>query len=185
MITEQAFNDSAALLNVSVASIKAVAKIEGGGQGIIDGKPVILFEPHCFFRELVKAGVKPVLSDICYERWGERPYPSGQKAQWERLERAIIINREAALKSASWGLFQILGSNYKAAGCATIQDFVNQMYKGEDNQLQLFCKYIKSVGLDEELRLKDWRLFAQGYNGKLYWKNNYDKKLQQAFESFA
>jgi hypothetical protein len=185
MITEQAFNDSAALLNVSVASIKAVAKIEGGGQGIINGKPVILFEPHIFYRLLKKVGITPIVSDICYPVWGTHAYPEGQKAQWERMDRAIKISRPVALQSASWGMFQLMGFNFSSTGCATIQEFVNAMYESEDRQLALFCKYIKSAGLDDELRLQDWKMFASGYNGKMYFKNNYDKKLQQAFESFA
>ena len=33
----------------------------------------------------------------------------GGAGEYERLAEAIALNREAALKSASWGMFQILG----------------------------------------------------------------------------
>jgi hypothetical protein len=184
-ISVQKFIDSAKKLNIEVAALEAVAKVEGGKQGIIDGRPVILFEPHVFYRELVKAKIKPIISDICYPVWGTHPYPKGQPAQYERLDRAALINRDCALKSCSWGMFQILGTNYKKTGCLNLREFVNHMYYSEDAQLDLFVNYIKHEGLDDELRHKDWAIFAQAYNGKYYYKQNYDKKLKAAYLSFA
>jgi hypothetical protein len=179
------FADTANELSVPIATVKAVAKVEGGGVGIIEGKPVILFEPHIFFKELRREGIAPVISDICYPVWGTKPYPRGQEAQWLRLDRASKISRTAALKSCSWGMFQILGQNYKLAGCKTLQEFVNRMFKSEDEHLVLFMNYIKNTYIDDELRARDWKGFARSYNGPLYAKNAYDKKLKAAYESFA
>ncbi|MDD4881534.1 MAG: N-acetylmuramidase domain-containing protein [Gallionellaceae bacterium] len=36
-------------------------------------------------------------------------------AQYGKLERAFNLDPEAALKSASWGRFQIMGNNHQAA----------------------------------------------------------------------
>jgi hypothetical protein len=58
------------------------------------------------------------------------------------------------------------------------------MYKSEDKQLELFVTYLKNSELDDELRLKDWRLFAAGYNGRYYWKNDYHNKLEKAYKSY-
>lgn len=184
MITEKQFKDSAAKLTVETAAIKAVSKIEGGGIGLLNGSPIILFEPHVFYKLQREASLTPIISDICYPVWGSKPYPKGQAAQWERMEQATKINRNIALQSASWGMFQCMGYNYKLTGCKTLQEFVNAMYESEDKQLELFVNYILNTHLDDELRNKDWKGFARQYNGKYYFKNSYDLKLKNAYESF-
>jgi hypothetical protein len=188
MISEVQFKQSAQDLRCEVAAIKAVEKVESGGAGFLpDGKPVILFEPHIFWKELRAVGVNPEticgFDDILYPKWGTKPYGKVSQ-QHARLERAVTIHREAALKSCSWGKFQILGTNWKMCGCTSIQDFINKIYQGEDKHLELFVNYVKSAYLDDELRLKDWKGFARGYNGPLYYKNQYDIKLKKAYESF-
>lgn len=185
MISNQQFTDAATLLKVEEACIKAVAEVESGGAGFttVEGqqRPVILFEPHIFWRQLKAHNIDPVPSDICYEKWGEHPYPSGQKAQYDRLDRAAQINRDSALQSCSWGKFQIMGFHWKSCGCATLQEFVNAMYKSEDEHLRLFCNFLKDTGLDKPLQKKDWVAFARGYNGAGFAQNNYHKKLNTAY----
>lgn len=188
MISEKQYADSAKLLNAEVPALKAVAEVESGGDGFLStGEPKILFEPHVFWKELRKLGIDPATihgaEDILYPKWGTKPYGKVSQ-QHERMGRAVLINRDAALKAASWGKFQILGLNYKLAGFGTVQDFVNAMYKGEDEQLAAFVSFIKNTFLDDELRSKDWAGFARGYNGALYFKNNYDKKLAAAYTKF-
>jgi hypothetical protein len=58
------------------------------------------------------------------------------------------------------------------------------MQESDDNQLQAFCSYIKHVGLDDELKAKDWAGFARYYNGPEYKKNAYDTKLAAAYSKF-
>jgi hypothetical protein len=189
MITSQQFTDAATLLKCEEAAIKAVAEVESGGAGFtaVDGKyqPVILFEPHIFWKQLQAHNIEPVRSEICYEHWGEFPYPVGQKAQYDRLDRAARINRDSALESCSWGKFQIMGFHWKTCGCATLQEFINAMYKSEDEHLRLFCNFLKSTGLDKPLQRKDWIAFARGYNGAGFEKNNYHKKINTAYLKYA
>jgi hypothetical protein len=187
MITSQQFKDSASLLGLEVSVIKAVAEVESGGSGFLStGEPVILFEPHQFYRELKKRGITPEAHmndstrDILYKKWGEQAYGPASH-QHERLERACQINREAALCAASWGKFQIMGYHYRACGCATLQDFINAMYKDEAEHLRLFCNFLQSQGLVPALKAKDWRKFAFRYNGAGYEKNNYHKRLNTCY----
>lgn len=186
MISEKQFADSATSLRVEVAAIKAVAEVESSGDGFLaDGQPKILFEPHIFWKQLRAKGVDPNLfteenADILYPTWKAGAYGPVSK-QHSRLERASKINREAALMSASWGKFQIMGFNWKLCGVASLQEFINEMYKSEDGHLRLFCTYIKNTFLDDELRMHDWAGFARGYNGPLYLKNRYDSKLRTAY----
>lgn len=184
MITRQQYQNAALDLGCETAAIMAVAEVESKGSGFLaDGKPMILFEPHIFWKELRKRGIKPVVSDVCYSVWGTKPY-GRYSEQHDKLEKAAAINREAALCSASWGRFQIMGFNWKACGCASLQEFINAMYKSEDEHLRLFVNYIQSQQLDDELKELDWAGFARGYNGPAYTKNKYDIKLAEAYTKF-
>lgn len=190
MISENQFNDSALLIKVEVAAIKAVAEVESSGDGFLpDGKPKILFEPHIFWKQLRLRGIDPTLfmeenPDILYPKWKPGAYGPVSK-QHDRLQRAAKINREAALQSASWGRFQIMGFNWKDCGCAVLQDFIDAMYRSEDEHLRLFTNYIRSSHLDDELRGRDWAGFALAYNGPMYRKNNYHIKLKTAYDNFS
>ncbi|MES2813242.1 MAG: N-acetylmuramidase family protein [Bacteroidota bacterium] len=179
-ISSKSFANAAKKIGCEIRAIKAVYKVESKGSGFLpNGHPIILFEPHIFWKELRKVGITPIVSDVCYPKWGEKPYGKVSE-QPARMEKASKINREAALKSASWGLFQILGMNYKLCGCETLQEFINKNYESEEAQLELFVNYIMNSYLDDELRDENWVAFASQYNGPLYWKNNYDGKLNTA-----
>lgn len=190
MITEEKFKQEAERLNVEVAAIKAVAEIESSGSGFLQtGEPKILFEPHVFWRELVKRGVDPTKhtvgnEDILYQVWGTKPYGRVSE-QHARLQRATLINREAALSSASWGKFQILGLHWSSCSCASLQDFINKIYTDDDAHLELFSDFILNSNLTDELRTHAWKEFARKYNGPGYARNNYDTRLQQAYERFS
>ena len=126
----------------------------------------------------------PQYADILYPVWNSKPYGRSSQ-QHARLKRASEIHREAALESASWGKFQILGMNWDMCGVKSLQEFINAAYKSEDEHLNLFVNYIISAGLQDELREKDWKGLARGYNGPLYWKQSYDKKLASAYLIYA
>ncbi|TDL99632.1 MAG: peptidoglycan-binding protein [Flavobacteriaceae bacterium] len=167
------FIEAANYLNVDVSTIKAVAEVESGDQGGFyqDGHPVILFEGH-YFWELTKG--KFGLSNVSHPKWTTDFYRENQKL---RLEKAAALDRTAALQSASWGMFQIMGANFRRCGFATVQGFVNAMYKGEKEHLMAFCAFIKSQRLQDELQRKDFAGFASVYNGPRFKKNKYDTKM--------
>ena len=184
LLTEQDYERAAERLRCDVAAVKAVAEVESSGAGFLaDGRPKILFERHVFRRQLLDRGHDT--------RADEREHPDivnakpggyvGGAGEWRRLDDAAQINREAALASASWGKFQIMGSNWRAAGADTLQDFVNRMYRSEGAQLDAFVEFVIASGLDDALRAHDWPRFARGYNGPAYEKNKYDTKLASAY----
>lgn len=189
MINLKDFEDSAHLIKCDVAAIRAVDEVESGGKGFLSsGEPVILFEPHIFWKELRLRGIDPNRytkgnEDILYPVWGTHPY--GKVAQQHaRLDRATKINREAALSSASWGRYQILGNNWLLCKTGSLQNFINKVSADEKSQLDLFLNYIQSTHLDDELRNLDWAGFARGFNGPYYTKTGYDKKLARAYKKF-
>lgn len=180
-ISQKAFQNAANKIGCNIRAIKAVDKVESKGSGFLpSGEIKILFEPHIFWKLLKKQGINPIVSDICYPKWNTLPYGK-ESQQHARLQKAVAINRNAALMSASWGRFQILGENYKECGCKTIQEFINKMNESEESQLDLFVNYILSRNLDDELIGKDWKSFASQYNGPLYFKHNYHGQLNTSY----
>ncbi|HHY7622457.1 TPA: N-acetylmuramidase domain-containing protein, partial [Escherichia coli] len=96
--------------------------------------------------------------------------------------KAYTLDKKAALKSASWGKFQILASNYATAGYASPEDFVFALSKSEKNQLKAFVSFIKADRvLLRSIRTKDWLSFAQRYNGPR--QKGYDLKMERNYNA--
>jgi len=184
LLTEQNFIDAAKWLNVEVAAIKAVAEVESRGDGFLpDGRPKILFEAHKFSKYTNhKYDVShPHISSL---KWNKKLYKGGAK-EYDRLNEAIALAKTAALKSASWGKFQVMGFNAEACGWANVETFVEDMYKDEYQHLRAFLGFVKANNLVKYLQQKDWAKFAFGYNGAGYEENQYDKKMKAAYEKYA
>ncbi|MEB3753832.1 N-acetylmuramidase family protein [Acinetobacter sp. MD2(2019)] len=189
-ITLQQINDAAKAINVPTAALQAVMQVECKGSGFnADGTPVILFERHVFRKQLIANGKSAIAAKAMKERPDLCNTTAGGyglfSAQHGRLNAATLYDRTSALESASWGLGQIMGYWWKDLGYASIQDFVNAMYKDEASQLEAMCRYIKKNGLDNYLRKLDWAGFALRYNGQNYKANQYDVKLAAAYKGLV
>lgn len=182
-LTDDDFCAAAGSLGVPVSAVKAVADVEAPGPGFLpSGEPRILFERHKFHRH---TGGKYDRShpNISNPRWGGYGLES---AQHGRLAQAVALDRDAALKSASWGKFQILGENYEQAGFRTLQAFINAMYASEADHLEAFVNFIRAdKRLHDALKALDWARFARIYNGPAYAANAYDKKLAAAYLRYS
>lgn len=165
------------------AALRAVMQVECRGHGFDRyGRPVMLFEPHVFYRCL--SGEKrraAVAAGLAYPRWrknyGEDPYV--------RIGRAMRIDEEAALRGASWGLPQILGENHREAGFGSAREMVEAFVDSEVIHLNAMVAFLKANHLDAALARKDWVAFARGYNGPRYAENAYDVELAKAYRLFA
>lgn len=188
-LSQQDFERAAQALNVDVAAIRAVVAVEASGEGfLVDGRPKILFERH-WFRRLTNNRFNQSHPDLSNLKPGG--YARGATAEermireWVRLDRAMDLDRKAAMESASWGLPQILGVNHKAAGCATIDEFYFKMFESEGTQLDLMINFLRSKRLDVFLRNRNWAGFARRYNGPQFAKNRYDEKLATSYRYFS
>jgi len=194
-LTEEDWNNAAAYLGCEVEALKAVAKVESRGDGFFsDGQPKILFERHIFWGQLRKEGIDPNKyfkgnEDILNPKSGG--YIGGVK-EYDRLNRAMMIDggsekcKEAALRSASWGMFQVMGFNFETVGCSSVYDLIDKAKESEYQQLLLGCNYIKKVGTClNAIRSTPPRFdkFAEGYNGSDYKKNNYDVKMRNYYNA--
>lgn len=172
---------AAADLGCEVAAVRAVLAVEAGGSGFLaDGRPKILFEAHLFSRETGRRfdASNPRVSS---PTWNRLLYAGGA-GEYPRLAEAAALDRKAALRSASWGLFQIIGSNHARCGYPTVDAFVVAMCDDEANHLQAFIAFCRAGALDKHLRSHDWAAFARGYNGPSYAANRYDTKLAAAYD---
>lgn len=177
------YTRAAQLLGCETAAVRAVAALESAGDGFLeDGRPKVLFEAHVFSR-LTGHRFDDKYPEISSRAWNPALYIGGAR-EHDRLARAAALDREAALQSASWGKFQLMGFNWKRCEFGSLQDFVAAMYRSDGEQLTAFCHFIKSMGLDDELRRHDWPGFARGFNGPMYASNHYDTRLSKAFDQF-
>jgi hypothetical protein len=183
-LTQQDFVSAAGALKCEVAAVKAVAEVEAKGSGFLgDGRPKILFEAS-YFSALTKGIYDKLYPDISSPFQKRSLYLGGAK-EYERLEEALALDARAALKSASWGAFQIMGRYHDMAGFADVEAFVAAMYKGEGEHLKACVAFIQSKKITRALQNKDWAAFAKGYNGSGYKANEYDTKLAKAYAKYA
>jgi hypothetical protein len=137
------------------------------------------------WRELKRRGLDPerfgrLYPSIVYQRWTRKHYIGGA-GEYARYETALKIDEEAAIASTSWGAFQIMGFNYKAAGFEDLRSFQRAMQLNESEHLKAICRWMQSNGLARRLRAKNWKGFARGYNGPGFEANRYDEKLVAAY----
>lgn len=170
-------------INCGEDHLHAVMEVETRGGGFDTHKRIkMLFEPHVFYRELTgEQRQRAVSMGLAYERWGQERYPSDS---YPRLKQALEINAEAALRSCSWGLGQIMGFNHLLAGYSSVYSMIESFLNDEAVHLAAMVQFIISSGLDDELRREDWRGFARGYNGAGYAKHGYHTKLKRAFDKW-
>lgn len=172
---------AAAKIGCEVAAVKAVILTEVGIRGAFDalGRPIILYERH-YFSELTGRRFDKTHPDISNPKSGGYGKFS---AQYPKLERAIALDRNAALQSASWGAFQIMGRNFKAAGYPTVEAFVAAVKDSLSKKIEGFGNFVVAdPRLRAALQARQWTTFARIYNGPGFAANQYDLKMKQNYE---
>lgn len=175
-------------LEVPVAAVIAIAKVESAGSGFLaDGRPKILFEKHVFIKRLRAHGFSQPQIDALGQA---HPDIVGSKAggylggaaEYPRLDRAKCIHSAAAIESCSWGMFQIMGYHWQRLGYASAEQFANHLSRDAAHHLDAFVRFIRAEpALHRALRWKKWADVARLYNGPAYAINSYDTKLAAAY----
>lgn len=162
-------------LAVDAPAIWAVLTVETAGCGFLaDRRPKILFERHVFSRR-TGGSFDAVDPGVSHPKAGG--YGAGGANQYARLARAMQLDADEALKSASWGLGQIMGFNAEVVGYDTPADMIDAFRDSEDHQIAAMMGFVVQEGLAGHLRSRRWADFARGYNGVNFQKNGYDAKL--------
>lgn len=183
-LDKQAYESIAEEYGLEEAVVRAVVEIESNGSGFLlreptPARPKILFEAHWFYK-LTPKPVSRTRPDLSSKSWNRALYKGGS-AEWNRLLDAMAFDPIPAMKSASWGLGQVMGFNYKVAGCNSVEQFVIEAHKGEYEQLRHMMNFIKNNHLLDDLQRKSWTSFAEGYNGSQQAVNSYDTKLAASY----
>jgi hypothetical protein len=172
-LSSDGLNAAATSIGVHAPEVWTVLGVETSGCGFLpDRRPQILFERHIFHRLTGGKYDDGQVSD---------PAPGGYGAygahQYDRLALAVVKDRNAALQSASWGIGQIMGMNYRQARFSNVEEMVSAMCASEDEQLGAFANFLLSSRLASALKAHDWTGFARGYDGSNYVINRYDVRL--------
>jgi hypothetical protein len=180
-LTIEDFENQAKVLRVETAVIRAVAEVESKRAGFdSQDRVTILFERHKFYKYTrYRKDFFRQYPDIC------NPNPGGYgktSDQYPKFSRAFDLDQEPAMMACSWGAFQEMGFNYDDLGFSSVGEMVDKMKESEAAQLEIFVRSVRAKGLVDELRRKDWKSFAFGYNGPAYRKNRYDEKMAAAYQ---
>ena len=193
-MTRQGLNDALHKLEMGpgqAAALWAVFEVETASttQGFgfrQDRRPQILFERHKF-SEFTGKQFDKTDPDIS----GPQGAYGRFAIQYDKLDRAIKLcskaglGLEPALKSASWGIGQVMGFNHKVAGYSTAQKMVEAMVQTEDAQLAGMVNFMVGNDLAGPLKNQDWAAFARKYNGKDFAEHQYDVNLEQQYARFS
>lgn len=180
--TRTGLANAASRLECDVPTLRAVLAVETANRGFFaDGRPVILFERHVFSRlsERKFDAVAPDVSNVTSGGY------LGDVREYGRLYKAAQLDSDVAAQACSWGIGQIMGFNYAKCGEKSLLGFLLAMHNNEDVQLQLMAQFIISAGAHIDLKNRNWAGFAKLYNGRDYRRNEYDVKLQKAYDTIV
>ncbi len=172
---------------IEVNIIKAFAIVESSGRSGFGPEkfPVLAYERHIFHKYTQKkyASTHPNLSAPCVVKadtqW--RINNKNQATAWQTLRAAYSLDQKAALMSASYGMFQIMGFNFAACGFKDVFDFVAAMKLNAGQQLNAFVGFCsKNAALVKAMKARDYAGMARHYNGRQY--GDYDQRIKKAYE---
>ncbi len=206
-LSAEDFAEVADRLGCEPAQIRAVWEVESGGGwftdvradilaldgpgGFLDGPhlPKILFEAHKF-DAFTGGRYRKSHPNLSSAKWNPALYVGGV-GEYERLHRAMMLDRDAALRSASVGGAQIMGFNHKLAGFDTVDAFWAAMKTSERAHLDAFAAFIVNSGLLGALRKvsvyhADCVPFAKAYNGPGYKRHDppYNVRIARAYKKW-
>jgi hypothetical protein len=162
----------------------AVLAIESGGRGFAaDGRMIIRFENHLFFRQWGQAhaqvfnqffsfnAAQPWLDHQWRPDPGQafRPFHGSQDGEWQVFSFARNLDDTGAKLSISMGGPQIVGFNFSTLGFGSVQQMFDSFSAGDRNQIEGLFHFIQGTGSNsrrvQALQAQDFVTFATLYNG--------------------
>lgn len=190
-------DELAATYEIDAKVIRAIVKVESGGEDRTSYGLKIRFEPHVFldqlsdsrqqelFHERFKLGKPRWQGDhhsACFEGNWTNFHDGGGLLEWKALNLARSINEEAAWLSCSYGAPQILGTNYKMLGYDSAHEMYMMFDKSIDEQIKAMFRYFEKCNLIEAIRGKDFVKLAASYNGEAN-KLTYAKLIERTISA--
>lgn len=181
-LTDTDIAGAAAELGCQAGIIRAIVRVESGGSGFgPTGKPLILYEPHVFSRQTGHRfdSSHPAISS---RTWNKALYAKTQEGRYAQLLDAVGLDVDAAFMACSYGLFQVLGENWKICEYNSPWAMALAMAQSEGDQLDGLVRFIKGNKYQKKLAgcTTDPAAcvpFVSAYNGGRYAENEYHIKL--------
>ena len=181
---ETAFQEIAVQLGIDPAVVHAVYLVETAGKSgfLPDGRVRILFEPALFSR-FTQGEFDGSHPHISIPKWSPKYKYGRYTQQWEKFNEAeSLAGLSVAIMSCSWGAPQIIGSNYREAGCNNAREFAEKMQTREGQLSAAVHFAMSNPALVRAATIYDWHTLARHYNGPRYKEHNYHGRLAEAYE---
>lgn len=173
-------------LGVEEAILKAIYEVETSGKSYLgEGYPALLFEAHVFYRELKAEGrdvesLKVSYPNIISKSWNKSLYKGGI-GEVSRINEAYLISPSSALRSASFGAFQVCGFNCGKMGP---YEFYRRIWTSETGQLEILSEFLKNSGIVPYMKALNFEEIARRYNGPGYATQGYHTKLENSYKKY-
>lgn len=172
--------------NIDPVDLAALIEVEAQGSGYLaDGRLKILYEPHLFHR--LTDGRHGTVKPISAPSWSvTREWGYGSFAeQYRRRAEAAKLDRDAAYQACSYGAFQLLGSNFRAAGYDNVFALVDDLQDSPRNQLRAILRWMQAEGILQHLRDRNMPAFFSRYNGPAWREHDYGGRFGVARRKHA
>ncbi len=159
------------------AALESIARVESGGFGWFrDGRCKMLPEPHIFLRQLkkyapslrqeaIRRGLATTTTFKKTRAAGHYRRMKGADPRYRLLAKWRKLHEEAALASASWGTYQIMGFNAKTCGWDKPSQMVQAFFTGEREQLKAFVNFLLKNRLKKAIQELNFARVEKVYNG--------------------
>lgn len=173
-ISNAQINELAIKAGWEYSSLKAIIAVESGQIGFSSAtdKIIIQFEPAWF-----KRLDKDWRSETANTTWQSNGV-GDQKQEWLAFNSAYDCDPDAAMKSTSIGMMQLMGFHYGECGFKKVGDMWDYAKQSEYNQLDITIRWIKTVPvLDRAIKVFDPPKISLYYNGVDFAKFHYPDRL--------
>jgi hypothetical protein len=197
-ITDEHYQNLAKDIGVEAKVFKTVAIVESGGRKSfinLNGlqKAKILYERHYMYRFLKKIKTEDELTKLkktspdLVHNVGTYKDPNAKYGseieQFDKLAKAKKINNNTAIKSCSWGKFQVMGKYYDNLYSSPneLEEAMNMCEVQHFAYFKVYLKDVTGAGMIKAMKEKNWNKIAELYNGPDYAKNKYHTKMKNEY----
>ena len=158
--------------------LRAVKHVESRGR-----PAAVRFEPHLFHRK------RPDLAEsIPYTRSTKGFSLVSSETNRQALEHALTIDAETAIRSTSFGSYQVLGgyllAAYPGPPIEAYKAFCSNPSEASDLMVAAWFKDNSTARSAANQTPPDFKRLARAYNGPNYHVHKYDERLQAAWEKY-
>jgi hypothetical protein len=175
--------ETALRIGIEPALLAAFRSVESGGGR---NPNTIRFEPHLFNPcSGSKQRGKPMSDTRRIGKDGKEEGFSRESSETKQaaFQKAFAINKQCALNSTSFGIYQVLGSNF--SGISSNPDEAVRLFN--QDPVGISKKLVEAWFKSNPIAIRyandlNFAKLAEKYNGPLYAQNNYDVYLAAAYD---